>query len=312
MNIQENISLRDLSTFKIGGKAKYVLYAESQKDVISGLRFAQEKNLPVGLIGAGCNLLISDEGLEALIIKMNTKKMQCHNRQITVEAGASLAGLVAYAQGFGLGGMEWASSVPASIGGAIRGNAGAFGGETKDRLKSVLVYRQGYQEEIEASQLEFGYRFSSFKEDSNRDIILGAKFEFEPCQVELSRQKVREYILTKSKRQPMGVACSGCIFKNYTGEISPKLYADYPELEAFVANKVIPSGYLIEKAGLKGLRQGDIQINSIHSNYMVNLGQGSYQEVISLIDKVKTTVYDLFGIQIEEEVVYLHQQIKYR
>jgi UDP-N-acetylmuramate dehydrogenase len=312
MQIQENISLDTLSTFRIGGKAQYVIYAETQEDIIQGLRFAADRHIPVGLIGAGCNLLITDEGINGLIIKMNTKGIQRQNNQIIVDAGVSLAGLVAYGQKYDLGNMEWAAAVPASVGGAIRGNAGAFGGETKDTLKSVSIYRNGKKEEIDRSAIDFQYRFSTFKEDTNTDIILGATFELAPYSADQSRQKVREYIITKSQKQPTGVACSGCIFKNYTGEMNSSLYDMYPELEHFVAKKVIPSGYLIEKAGLKGIQQGNIQINPIHSNYMVNLGGGTYSDVIALIKRVKAEVYQRFQVILEEEVVYLHNQIKYR
>lgn len=312
MNIQENIDLKQLSTFKIGGKAKYVIYASTTDDVVAGLRFAQEKSLLVGIIGAGCNLLIHDDGIDGVIIKMNTQSMEVHGNQLFAEAGVSLAMMTSFGHKHNLVGLEWAPSVPSSVGGAIRGNAGAFGGETKDLLKQVKIYRQGYILDIDSSDLQFSYRQSSFKQEDNTDIILGGLFELSHGDIELSKTHIKENIITKSHNQPVGVACSGCIFKNYTGLIDDHLYDTYPELSHFVTKGVIPSGYLIEKAGLKGLSVGGIEISDKHSNYMINTGNGTYAEVIELIDRVKKQVYEIFHVMIEEEVVYLHQQMKFR
>lgn len=312
MNIQENIDLKQLSTFRIGGKAKYVIYASTIDDVVDGLRFAQEKSLLVGIIGAGCNLLIHDDGIDGLIIKMNTQSMEVHDNQLFVEAGVSLATMTSFGHKHNLIGLEWAPSVPSSVGGAIRGNAGAFGGETKDLLKQVKIYRQGYILDVDSSDLQFSYRQSTFKQEDNKDIILGGLFELSYGNVELSKAHIKDNIITKSHNQPVGVACSGCVFKNYTGLVDEHLYDAYPELSYFVTKGVIPSGYLIEKAGLKGFSIGGIQISDKHSNYMINTGNGTYSEVIELIDRVKKEVYAVFNIMIEEEVVYLHKQMKLR
>jgi UDP-N-acetylmuramate dehydrogenase len=312
MNIQENILLKDISTFKIGGRAQYFVYAENQQDIIEALRFAKEKDLPIGLIGSGCNLLIQDDDIEGLILKMNTKSIEIKDKQIFAEAGVSLAMLANAGHRANLIGLEWAPSVPSSIGGAIRGNAGAFGGETKDKLKQIRVYREGRIEDIDSSDIDFHYRYSSFKDEENADIILGGLFELERGDIDASKIQVRDNIIKKSQNQPVGVACSGCIFKNYEGFIDERLYYQYPGLELFVAKGIIPSGYLIQEAGLKGFTQGGIQISEKHGNYMINTGTGNYEDVVKLIDIVKIRIYDIFGVSIEEEVVYLHKQMKKR
>jgi UDP-N-acetylmuramate dehydrogenase len=312
MNIQENILLKNISTFKIGGRAQYVIYAESQQDIIEALRFSQDKDLPIGLIGSGCNLLIQDEDIEGVILKMNTKSIEIKDSQIFAEAGVSLAMLANFGHKANLIGLEWAPSVPSSVGGAIRGNAGAFGGETKDKLKQIRVYRGGRIEDIDASAIDFNYRYSSFKDENNTDIILGGLFELETGDVAASKIQIRDNIIKKSKNQPIGVACSGCIFKNYEGHIDTGLYNQYPDLSLFVEKGIIPSGYLIQEAGLKGFTQGGIQISEKHGNYMINTGAGTYEDVIKLIDMVKVRIYDIFRVSIEEEVVYLHKQMKKR
>lgn len=310
MNIQENIYLKDLSTFKIGGKAKYVLFADNNDDIIEALRFAQDKDLPVGIIGAGCNLIITDDDVEGVIVKMNTKSILVNKTQIFAEAGVSLAALTAFGHKNDLIGLEWAPSVPSSIGGAIRGNAGAFGGETKDRLKSVKIYRDGKILDIDTSELDFQYRYSIFKDENNKDIILGGLFELETGDISISQKQVRDNIIKKNQNQPVGVACSGCIFKNYEGIINSDLIEKYPELQNFIAKGIIPSGYLIEKSGLKGFTRGGIQISDKHANYMINTGNGKFNEVLDLISIVKDKVFQEFGVMIEEEVVYLHKQMK--
>jgi UDP-N-acetylmuramate dehydrogenase len=310
MNIRENIALKDLSTFKVGGKAKYVVFADNNDDVIDALRFAQENNLPIGIIGAGCNLLITDDNIDGLILKMNAKNIEIKDTLVFAEAGLSLAALTALGHKNNLTGLEWAPSVPSSVGGAIRGNAGAFGGETKDKLKQVRVYREGQIIDIEATALDFQYRYSGFKAPNNKDIILGGLFELETGDVASSQKQVRDNIIKKNQNQPVGVACSGCIFKNYEGNIDISLYDKYPDLAKFVENGIIPSGYLIEKAGLKGISYGGIQVSDKHANYMINTGDGKFEEVMKLIQIVKDKVSQEFGVDIEEEVSYLHQQMK--
>ncbi|MEY3471250.1 MAG: UDP-N-acetylmuramate dehydrogenase [Candidatus Parcubacteria bacterium] len=310
MNIQENVLLKDLSTFKIGGKVKYVVFAETNEDIVQALRFSQERSLPIGVIGAGCNLLITDDDLEALVIKMNTREIHLNNTLVFADAGLSLAALTAFGHKNNLVGLEWAPSVPSSVGGAIRGNAGAFGGETKDRLKQVRIYRDGQIIDIDSDDLDFQYRYSSFKSANNKDIILGGTFELDFGNIQESQIQVRNNIIRKNQNQPVGVACSGCIFKNYEGPIDMSLIDKFPEISNFVSNGIIPSGYLIENSGLKGVNYGGIQISSKHANYMINTGNGTFSDVMNLIQIVKDKVYEVFGVIIEEEVVYFHQQIK--
>jgi UDP-N-acetylmuramate dehydrogenase len=241
---------------------------------------------------------------------MNTRSIEIKDRQVFAEAGVSLAALTAIAHKSQLTGLAWAPSVPSSVGGAIRGNAGAFGGETKDKLKQVRIYRDGDILDVDSSALDFQYRYSAFKSETNKDIILGGVFELEKGDVAVSQKQVRDNIIKKNQNQPVGVACSGCIFKNYEGQINMDLLDKYPELADFMVKGIIPSGYLIEKSGLKGIKRGGIQISEKHANYMVNIGNGKFEEVMDLIKIVKDKVFQEFGVIIEEEVVYLHQQMK--
>lgn len=314
MEIQENVILKPFSTFKIGGSAQYFAKITSTEDLVDALRFAQEKDLPVGIIGAGCNLIITDEGIPGLVIKMENQGIAFDSQVVRAEAGLSFAAFTARAHQQGLTGVEWMPSVPSSIGGGIRGNAGAFGGETKDLLKAVQVYRNDRVEEIDVTDLDFQYRYSTFKAKDNTDVILGGVFELQAGSVDDARGEVRGFIQKKQANQPTGVACSGCIFQNYEGQIvDENLVSEFPELAVFNEKSLIPTGYLIERAGLKGTKVGGVQVSEKHANYIINPGNDArYQDVLDMIAKIKATVKDRFGVDIKEEAVYLHHQMKKR
>lgn len=311
--IKENINLSNYSTFKIGGNAKFFATINSVDDLVESIRFSRERNIPATIIGAGCNLVIDDSGIDGLVLKMNMQGVNISEKIIVAEAGISFSSLVGKTHSNKLVGLEWMASVPSSLGGGIRGNAGAFGGETKDYLKSVLVYRNDEIEEIDASEFKFGYRYSKFKDDGNKDIILAGKFELISGDIKEAQKNVISFITKKRESQPTGFACSGCIFKNYQKEILDKNILDkYPELVEFNKKKIIPTGYLIDKVKLKGHQIGYCQISDKHANYILNLeNKASYNDLVKLINLIKESVYKEFGINIEEEVSYLHKQLKF-
>ncbi len=316
MNLQEHISLKPYTTFRIGGEARYFVLAKTQQDIQEAVQFARDQNLPVGLIGAGCNLIIRDDALiEAVIIKISTQGVIIEGNRITAEAGVSFSALTAKAHQAGLLGLEWCPSVPASVGGAVRGNAGAFGGETKDLLTSVRVLRDGEILDIDRKDIIFDYRYSMFKHPDNTDIILAATFELQPGDADEGRAQVREFIQRKQQNQPVGVACSGCIFQNYDEGIitDETVLSQYPELEQFNEKGIIPSGYLIEKAGLKGTKVGGAEVSTKHANYIINPGNdASFADVQALIRIIQNRVREVFGVDIKEEAVYLDQYLRMR
>ena len=311
--MQEQVFLKPYTTFQMGGPARYFCQVQSLEDLRYALDFAYNHHLPVGIIGAGCNMLVQDQELPAVIIKLAIKDLEVTDQTIYAGAGVPLSSLVAQAHAHDLVGLAWAPSVPASVGGAIRGNAGAFGGETQDFLTAVRVWRNGQVLDIPRDQLEFSYRYSSFKHPDNRDIILGAWFTLEKGDGDQGKKDVARYIQQKQQNQPVGIPCSGCIFQNYQGTITDsKLCEQFPELQAFNQNQLIPSGYLIDKAGLKGVRYGGVMVSEKHANYLLNPEkQARYEEVLYLISHIKRTVKDSFGVTLTEEAVYLHEHLFY-
>ncbi len=316
MNLQEHISLKPYTTFRIGGNARYFVIAKTEAEIIEAVAFAREHQLPVGLIGAGCNLIIRDDQvIDAVIIKIATQGVSIEGNEVYAEAGVSFSALTAKTHQAGLVGLEWCPSVPASVGGAIRGNAGAFGGETKDLLTSVRVLRDGLVCEIPKDDIEFAYRYSMFKDSENTDIILSGLFTLQPGDVEEARTQVREFIQRKQQNQPVGVACSGCIFQNYDERkiTEQKLLNQYPQLVEFNKQGIIPSGYLIEQAGLKGTKVGGVEVSSKHANYIINPNNdATFADVQALITKIQDRVKEVFGVCIKEEAVYLDQYLRYR
>lgn len=311
--IKENINLANYSTFKIGGDAKFFATINNIDDLVKAIRFSREKNIPTAIIGAGCNLVIDDSGIDGLVLKMNMQEVEIIDKTLIAEAGISFSSLVGRSHSKNLVGLEWMASVPSSLGGGIRGNAGAFGGETKDLLKSILVYHEDKIQEIDSSEFKFNYRYSTFKEIDNKDIILGGKFELRAGDIKEARQNVVSFITKKRESQPTGFACSGCIFKNYQKEILDKNILDkHPEIIEFNKKKIIPTGYLIEKVNLKGYQIRHCQISEKHANYILNLeNKASYSDLVQLISLIKESVYNEFGVNIEEEVSYLHKQLKF-
>ncbi len=286
MKILQNVLLKDYTTFKIGGPAKYFFIARSSQDLIKAVEFAKDKQLPYFILGGGSNLLVSDEGFEGPVIKLQNSEFKVRDSQLMAEAGTPLGKLVGFSIEKGLTGLENLAGIPGTIAGAVRGNAGAFGHSISELVKQVTALNQKLQTVIyQSADCKFGYRESIFKHNS--DIILSVELQLKRGNKEKSQQIIREYLGQRKNKQPLSYASAGCIFKNL------------PEQSA---------GYLIDQAGLKGKKIGQAMISEKHANFIVNLGNAKAGEVKQLIDLIKKTVKQKFKIDLEEEVGYLGLQ----
>lgn len=283
--VQQDISLKEQTTFKIGGKTKYFFVAENNKDLILAVEIAKELNLPFFILGKGSKLLVSDEGYEGLVIKIENSKFKIENSEIITGAGTLLAQLVQGAFKNSLTGLEWATGIPGTAGGAIRGNAGAFASSMADIIKKVKVFdvTELRIKNYEVRDCEFDYRESVFKKNSNL-IILGAELELQKGEKEKIKEKIKEYLNYRRERHPLEFPSAGSIFKNPPG---------------------FSAGELIDKCGLKGKRSGDVKISEKHTNFIVNLGNGKAKDVIKLIKLIKAKVKKKFNIELKEELQYL-------
>ncbi len=303
-NLKKNFSLKDLTTFKIGGKAKYFFEAQSQEQIIEAVKWAQQKKLPFFVLGGGSNVLISDKKYKGLVIKIKSTGLEVKEDTIEVDAGVSLGKLVGVALQNSLCGMEWAIGIPGTIGGAVYGNAGAFEksigdnieeveflniekpvwGQTSPELGAQAFRRSALIQVFKKEQCEFAYRDSIFKHNKNL-IILSAKIKLQTGNKIEIENKMKEFFEKKKASQPLEYYSAGSVFKNPIN---------------------FSAGQLIEKAGLKGKQIGKAQISNKHSNFIVNMGLAKAKDVKKLIKIIKKQVAKKFNIKLEEEIQFLN------
>lgn len=310
--IQKNVPLAQHTTFKIGGKAKYFLRAKKEKEIFEGIFWAKQKGIPFFILGKGSNLLVSDKGFEGLVIKIETSKIEILNFSkkivLKIEAGVFLPKLVSLCEKKGWQGLEWMVGIPGSFGGAIFSNAGAFGKDISQILKEVEIFDLKEQKKkiFLKKDCHFSYRGSIFKKEKGRFLILAGKIVLKKTKKEKVKEKTKNYFSQKQKRQPLNKPCAGCIFKNFEGKIEDKnLQKEFPQILEFNKKRMIPAGFLIEKANLLGKKIGKAQISPKHANFIVNLGGAKSKEVKKLIQLCKEKVKEKFKIKLEEEIQYL-------
>lgn len=287
MEFLNNISLKDRNTFRIGGTASYYAEPKNQAEVLVAIGFAQQRMLPVFVLGKGSNVLISDHGWPGLIINLSCgfDKIKWSSDCVHAESGVSLNALVNQVIENEYCGMEELAGIPGTVGGAVIMNAGAFNTTISDTLHSVSYYDflQNNIIECNAADLDLGYRTSRLQDKAA--VILSAVFKFSRKCPKQSLLAIRKEILEKRKsKQPLEYPNCGSVFKRPPGGFA---------------------GTLIEKCGLKGLRIGDVEVSSKHANFIINKGNGTASDVRRLIKTIQTAVYEQFGIILEPEVIFV-------
>jgi UDP-N-acetylmuramate dehydrogenase len=299
--VEENFALAPLTGYKIGGPAKYYFVAESTDDVKNAVNVADELSIPIFILARGSNVLISDKGFLGLVIHNKSKNISVRNNEIEVDAGINLSKLANSARDLGLSGVEFAAGIPGSVGGAIRGNAGAWGSEIKDILaKAMIITKNGNIEEKTNEGCKFGYRESIFKESS--DIILSASFKLKKSTIEEVQEKTNEIVQKKKSKQEFESPSAGCVFKNVKIDFTDEELSEKSIDSSAVNNGFISSGYLIDQLGLKGFTVGDAVVSKVHANFIINLGSATAEQVVMLIGIIKQKVRDKYGIQLQEEI----------
>lgn len=286
MHMRENEQLSAHTTFRIGGPARYYLVPETKEEVREGIAFAKEKGLPWLVIGKGSNLLVSDEGYFGVVIEIG-KGMEKIDVEFTesggricAQAGVGLGMLAAAAAKASLTGLEFASGIPGTLGGAVTMNAGAYGGEIKDVIVSATVIdKSGKERALDREQLLLGYRSSIVQKEGY--LVLGAEFELQKGDEEAILEKMRELNGRRRDKQPLEYPSAGSTFKRPEG---------------FFAGK------LIQDAGLRGFRVGDAQVSEKHCGFVINRGNATAADVRRLIEEVQRRVEEHSGIWLEPEV----------
>ncbi|MFQ5453567.1 MAG: UDP-N-acetylmuramate dehydrogenase [Candidatus Zixiibacteriota bacterium] len=288
-NLEFDKNLAPFTSFKTGGPAKYFYSAQTENDVIKTVKSAIQLKLPFFIIGGGSNLLISDTGYDGLIIKIDVRGLKMlSDTEIECNAGEDLMSLVDFATDNSLSGLEFASGIWGTVGGAIYGNAGAYGGEMKDIIKEItLVDSAGKIKTIKPDYCRFGYRNSYLKETG--EIILKATFKLRIGDCNTIKNKVQEILDIRTEKHPTKGNSAGCFFKNI-----PDTKEKFGKL---------PAGKLLEQIGAKNMSFGGASVYDKHANMIVNTGTATSKDIRALADKLKEKVYKKFGIILEEEII---------
>lgn len=308
VQFKENEPLAKHVNMKIGGPAKYFVECKTSDEIVDAVKMAKEEGIPFFILGGGSNTLVADEGYSGMVIKAANRNLKIEGNKVIAEAGVISALVARKTAEAGLRGMEWAVSLPGTIGGAVRGNAGCFGGETIDNLESVKLLRNGEVITVSKKDMKMRYRHSILKEPGNDDVVLEATFVLTPGERTEALALIDKNLAGRKTTQPLGAASAGCMFKNFEfnvpSEVSKIEKDTHIPVEMF-ARKRIAAGWIIDQLGLKGLKVGDAMVSEQHGNFLMNTGHATAKDIAELISRIKTKVRDTYGIQLEEEVQYL-------
>ena len=304
-----DVPMRSYTAMRTGGLADALIVCETTEDLAHVVTLARDLAVPWLVLGGGCNVLVADTGVRGLVIICraaavgagNCARLKAHapdtgnetwDETVQAEAGASLAALARDAVARSVAGLEWASGLPGSVGGAVVGNAGAFEGDVASSLVSATVLSSdGRVYERSAEWFGFGYRVSRLKcETVNRHVLLAATFGLRVADPDELTVRANDILTWRRTRHPAG-STMGSTFKNPPGS---------------------HAGYLIEQAGLRGFRIGGAEVSPMHGNFLMNTGAATSAEVMALIDHVRSEVARQFGIDLELEIELIGHSVEAR
>jgi UDP-N-acetylmuramate dehydrogenase len=305
--VQKNVFLKDYTSYKIGGPAKYFFIAKTKEDLIEAIKIAKDLKIKLFILGGGSNLLVSDKGFNGLVIKINICGIKLEGSEATIGAGESLTKSANFFTKNKLSGLEWSAGIPGTIGGAIYGHAQAFGTKISSSIKSVeAVDSKNLKiKEFTREQCKFSLKNSIFKKNKNL-VIISTVLKFKKSSSKEIEDKVKEFLNYRKTRHPMNFPSAGSTFVNPEIKIkNKKLLESFPELVEFNSKGMIPAGYLIQKCGIQGKKIGNAQISEKHSNFIINLGGAKAKGVLALMNLARKKVKEQFGINLETEIQLL-------
>lgn len=270
------------TTFKVGGPADVFVKPGSVEQIKQIMEVAREEQIPVYIMGNGSNLLVGDKGYRGAIIQIykNMNQIRCEGNEIKAQAGALLSTIARVALDQELGGFEFASGIPGTLGGAVTMNAGAYGGEMKQVLKSaVILTRDGEIKTLTVEDLKLGYRKSVIIDKDY--IVLEAVLELVPAKKQEIQEKMNEYALARRTKQPLEYPSAGSTFKRPVGYFA---------------------GKLIDDSGLRGFSYGGAQVSEKHCGFVINKGDATARDIVTLMKMVNEKVMEKFGVALEPEV----------
>jgi UDP-N-acetylmuramate dehydrogenase len=303
LSILENIPLAGYTRFEVGGPARFLADAANEAALTEVLDAITESGKQSAIIGGGTNLVADDQGYPGVVVRYTNATLEFAGDTVVVAAGAVLQDLVDASIARGLKGLETMTGIPGWVGGAVYGNAGAYGHSIQERVTGVRFLERGCVREISNADCEFAYRESLFKRRKDW-VILSVTLRLESADAEELRTAASGILKIRNEKYPPTMRCAGSIFKNL-------LWRDLPEAvrslvpSAVVREGKVPSAYFLEQAGAKGMRRGGMRVADYHANLIFNEGGGKADEVSELIAELKRRVRDQFGLDLEEEVQFL-------
>lgn len=309
MNIQTAVPLSKHTYFKLGGPADSFIEAKTKEELIEAVRYAQEHQLPYVVLGGGSNVLVSDAGFRGLVIKNRTSNVKLIGfagavkgegkgldlKEVVVQADSGVTAnyLIRYTLDEGLAGLEEMLGLPGTVGGAVYNNSHHLGKLWGDHIVEVeVIDHEGKLKKYSQKDCQFAYDYSIFHK--TKETILSASFQLKRGDKTTLWEIATNAVKRRSQTQPLGLPSSGCMFKNIT--LADQLRLGLPTLSA---------GYLIDKAGLKGLSVGGAKVSDVHANFIVNDGTATAADVIALVRQIKQAIKAKFGVDLHEEVFTL-------
>jgi UDP-N-acetylmuramate dehydrogenase len=309
MNFQEKVLLKNYSNYRIGGPAKFFVEVCSDDDLREALRLAKSQGLDrIAILGGGTKILINDEGFDGLVIYNRIGGIKRKGNDLEVGSGVLVKDLLDYCIENSLSGLEWAGGLPGTIGGAVRGNAGSFGGETKDNVVLVesLDFKTLDKKVRSNSQCRFGYRNSIFKTTVNAEFITHVTLKLTSGSRDEIEAKIGEKTDYRNTHQPLDYPSIGSTFKNIPLDSLPKnLQKEFSSIIKTDPFPVVLVTKILALCGLKGRRVGDAMISEKHPNFIINTGKATAKDVKALIEIAKQEVKKKYGIDLQEEIIYL-------
>lgn len=294
--------LKEKTYFKIGGPAQVYLETDDENLLANLVGWCQQNHFPLTIIGGASNVIVSDAGIEGLVVKLKNDQVAVIDQDknvIEVGAGLKTALLVQKCLELELAGLEYFLGVPGSVGGAIFNNAHYLDSLISDHILAVkIISGDGSISWIDKDEAGFGYDQSRFHHSG--EVILGGRFGLKQGNRQDSQALISEATLYRARTQPLGEPSSGCIFQNAPN--TDQLKDKFPQ---FAANKFLGGGFLIDQAGCKGMKVGGISVSHKHAAFFINDGTGTSAEVLELITQVKQRVREQFGVELKEEVFFL-------
>ena len=291
---EQNVPLAAFTTFKVGGPADWFVRAQRASEVKTALAAARADGLPVTVLGGGSNVLVADAGVRGLVIRVHGGEVRALSEDaIRADGGLTINGLVRWTINRGVAGLEAWAGTPGTVGGAIYGNAHFQGRLIGELVESVeVVTPEGHELRIAAADMEFGYDRSRLQR--TRELVLSADFRCGRGDPAALRAIARESLAYRKRTQPLESASAGCIFQN-------------PDAALDRVPEGIPAsaGALVDRAGLKGSREGAARVSPTHGNFIINEGTASADDIRRLIERCREQVRSRFGVELRDEIVYL-------